>query len=193
MEKTMLCKHLKQWRFWNLVATDIFRRGAPWMVLLLRNRNPPSDLNLSHGSRLATFLAGILALSLAILPMIGHAEATIPALAFLLAAIVSMPIAVKHGTGKLTARMLTWILFVAAPVAAYLLLPDPLAFIPLTLILLLISTHLPFYRYVARKRSSVFAFAVIPMQVVFFLSCAVSGVLGLIIYFFGAGREPAAH
>jgi hypothetical protein len=95
----------------------------------------------------------------------------------------------KRNTGTL----LTLTLTVSAPLVAYWLAPDLLALIPLTLILLLVWTHIAFYRYAAQKRNVAFAFAVIPMQVIFFLGCAVSGVLGLIIYFFAADREPSAH
>jgi len=189
LEKTMLCKHMKQWKFWNMVSTDIFKRGVPWMVLLLHNRKAPSDLNLSHSSRLATFLAGVLALSLMALLLTGHAVALAPATAFLLLAASCALFAGKHSGGSL----FTLILAVLAPLAAYYLAPDPLAFIPLILILFLVWTHLAFYRYVAQKRNSAFALAVIPMQVIFFLGCAVSGVLGLFMYFFRVGRGPSAH
>ena len=172
-----------------MVHTDIFQRGVPWMVLLLHNRNAPSDLNLSHSSKLATFLAGVLALSLMALLLTGHAAALVPAAVFLLLAALCVLFAGKHSRGSLFVPTLA----VSAPLAAYFLAPDPLAVIPLSLILFLVWTHLAFYRYVAQKRNSAFAFAVIPMQVIFFLGCAVSGTLGLIMYFFGLDREPSVH
>jgi GT2 family glycosyltransferase len=189
LEKAMLCTHLKQWKFWNLIKTDIFQRGVPWVTLLLHNRNAPSDLNLSHNSRIATILAGVLALSMMVLLLTGHAAALFPAAAFLLAAAACVVLAGKLVGGSMPILTLA----ISAPLAAYLLAPDPLAVIPLTLILLIVWTHLAFYRYAAKKRNSAFAFAVIPMQVIFFLGCAVSGVLGLFMYFFGMVREPFAH
>jgi GT2 family glycosyltransferase len=189
LEKTMLCKHLKQWKLWNMISTDIFRRGVPWTVLLLHNHKAPSDLNLSYSSRLATFLAGVLALSLMALLLTGHTAALVPAAVFLLVAGLCVLFTGKHSGGSL----FTPVLAVLAPLAAYLVAPDPLAVIPLALILFLVWTHLAFYRYVAQRRNSAFVFAVIPMQVIFFLGCAVSGVLGLIMYFFGVGREPSAR
>lgn len=189
LEKTMLCTHMKQWKFWNLLKTDIFRRGVPWALLLLRNQDAPSDLNLSNNSRFATLLAGILALTVLALLLTGHAAATLPAAAFLLVAASCSLFAGKRGGGLL----LTLTLAVSAPLAAYILVADSLAAIPLTLILLLVWTHRAFYRYVANKRNTAFALAVVPQQVIFFLGCVVSGVLGLIIYFFDADREPAAR
>jgi len=189
LEKTMLCTHMKQWKFWNLLKTDIFRRGVPWVLLLLRNRDAPSDLNLSNNSRLATLLAGILALTVPALLLTGHSAATLPAAALLLVASSSALFAGKRSGGLLP----TLTLAVSAPLAAYILVPDSLAAVPLTLILLLVWTHRAFYRYVAKKRNTAFALAVVPQQVFFFLGCAVSGVLGLIIYFFDADQAPAAR
>jgi tetratricopeptide (TPR) repeat protein len=75
-------------------------------------------------------------------------------------------------------------------VAAYYFAPEPLAVIPLSLILLLVLTHLDFYRYTAKKRNFSFAFAIVPMQVVFFLGCVLSAVLGFVQYFFTPGKQP---
>jgi len=185
LEKTMLCTHLKQWTFRNMVGTDIFKRGVPWVLLLLRNREAPSDLNLSNNSRVATFLAGVLALTVMALLLTGHAAALAPAAAFLFAGVISASFAGKSGGG----RLLTLTLAALPPLAAYYLVPDPLAVIPLALILLVAWTHLAFYRYAAQRRNSAFAFAVIPQQVVFFLGCVIATMLGLIQYFFRAGHE----
>jgi len=132
LEKTMLGTHLKRWTFWNLMATDIFRRGVPWMVLLLRCGGRSRDLNLNLKSRIATALAGLFGLALIILPLSGH--------------------------------------FGALGLALVLL------------ILVLVWTQLGFYRCAARKRSIVFALAVVPMQVLFFLGCAAAVPLGFIEY-----------
>ena len=185
LEKTMLCTHLKQWTFGNMVSTDIFKRGVPWVLLLLHNREAPSDLNLSNRSRIATFLAGVLGLSVMALLLSGHAAALAPATAFLVAGVISASI-----TGKSAgSSMLTLALAVLPPVAVYYWIPDPLAVIPLALILLVAWTHLAFYRYAARKRNSAFAFAAIPQQVIFFLGCVVATLLGLVQHFFRTGKE----
>ena len=44
-------RHLKRWRFRDLVITDIFRRAAPWTRLLLREGRFDDDLNLNKASR----------------------------------------------------------------------------------------------------------------------------------------------
>ena len=146
--KNMLGTHMKRWSFWNTIKTDIFHRGVPWMLLMLKNRQMTSDLNLSYKSRLATVAAGLLGVSLPVLVLAGPLGAT-----------------------------------------------PSLALIPLALVLVIIGTHLGFYRYVAKKRSYAFAIGAIPMQVVFFSCCAVSVPLAYIEYYLDkrATKANARH
>ena len=188
LEKTMFGKHMKNWTFWNLIKTDIFHRGVPWMGLVLREKQAPNDLNLGLGSRIAAILASVLGLSCVVLPFTGHAAALLPAAAFLAAA--ALCIGLSGPTGGSKAK--TWIavlLVILAPLAMFMPAPDFWSVLPLALILGLVWTHQGFYRYVARKRSGAFAIAVIPMQVLFFLGCAVSAVVGLIRHYLV--RRPA--
>lgn len=54
--KELQIKHLKQWNFWKLLKTDVFRRGVPWVKLLLKNRPFPNDLNIAFSQRVCVFL-----------------------------------------------------------------------------------------------------------------------------------------
>ena len=45
--------HLKGWTLASMVGTDVMRRGAPWVALLLHRREVPVELNLSRRNRLA--------------------------------------------------------------------------------------------------------------------------------------------
>jgi glycosyltransferase involved in cell wall biosynthesis len=49
-------KHLKTWSLRDMVATDILRRGAPWIALILRQRAIPSTLNLGWRHRLSALM-----------------------------------------------------------------------------------------------------------------------------------------
>ena len=49
-------KHLKTWSLREMVATDILRRGAPWIALILRQRAIPSTLNLGWRHRLSALM-----------------------------------------------------------------------------------------------------------------------------------------
>lgn len=184
LEQSMLCKHLKKWTFWNMVKTDIFQRGVPWAALLLENPGVPRGLNLSMNSRLATVFAGLLAVCLIVLPIAGHAMALGPGAAFLLSA-TGCIFLIRKNVGN---ALVTAIPAVSA-LGVYLVHPDPLAILPLGLILLVAWTHLAFYRYLLEKRNDAFAVAVIPVQVVFFFGCAVAAGIGILLHFFGTDRE----
>lgn len=58
------CTHLKVWRFFNLVHTEIFRRAIPWSRLIINSGDGiPDDLNVGMAEQLRAFVAGIFALS----------------------------------------------------------------------------------------------------------------------------------
>jgi hypothetical protein len=181
LEKSMQGKHLKQWQFWNMVKTDIFQRAVPWVKLLLNQRHAPTDLNLDRGSRLATIMGGLLGLAFLLLLLLGHITAILPALTFLLIA-AATAWAVRAGqSGAIS--LLAVSLATVVPVWVYTFFPDRWAWIPLVLILVLVWSRLAFYRFLARKRSVAFALAVVPMQVVFFLGCALAVPIGIYEYF----------
>jgi GT2 family glycosyltransferase len=53
--------HLKQWTLGAMLYTDLFRRGVPWVALLLANRSESTTLNLGWRHRLsaAASLTGV--------------------------------------------------------------------------------------------------------------------------------------
>jgi GT2 family glycosyltransferase len=64
--------HLKDWTARQMLHTDVFRRGVPWVELIVERRRVPSSLNLGWGERASAMLAvgtvlagGTLRLSLA--------------------------------------------------------------------------------------------------------------------------------
>lgn len=64
-EPALQGKHLKVWRFRNLLHTEIFRRAIPWSRLMLQRGKVTDDLNVSRLERLRALLAGSLVLALA--------------------------------------------------------------------------------------------------------------------------------
>lgn len=188
--KNMLGKHMKQWGFWNTVRTDILMRGVPWMQLVLSDGKMTNDLNLNYRSRIATVLAALLAMLVPVLVLTGHGAALLPVTGFLLTAAISARLfvhpALQHGKS-----LVTIMLTLLVPLLAYWLKPDILSVIPVALMLALVATHQEFYRFVANKRSMAFAIAVVPMQFVFFLGCAVSIPLALLRHHL-AGKPIAA-
>jgi len=169
--KNMLGKHLKQWTFWNMLYTDIFHRGVPWTLLVLRSGQMTSDLNLNRKSRFATIIAGLFVLSLLIVLLTGHAMALLPTVALLLA--LGSCSRLLDPTGKRSEKILLVIaMTILVALLCYWLVLDPWALVPLSLILAIVATQFSFFSYVARKRNMAFAASMVPMQLVFFLCCA---------------------
>lgn len=173
LNKAMLGKHMKHWKLWGMIRTDIFQRGVPWMLLILSKRWLPNDLNLSHKSRLATLLAGLLGLLTVILLLTGHATALVPMAALMLGASGGTWYS-KTGHDRKRETLFAAALALFPPLACLMLIPEPLALVPVAIILTIAATHLAFYRYVAGKRNVAFAISIVPMHVMFFLCCAAS-------------------
>jgi GT2 family glycosyltransferase len=57
-------KHLKEWALSDLVLTDVFRRGVPWLRLVLERRAGSAALNLGWRHRLSVASALLLLLAL---------------------------------------------------------------------------------------------------------------------------------
>jgi len=51
LDPTIQGKHLKRWTFFGMVRTDLLRRGAPWVRLLLAEQSPSKELNLGWRHR----------------------------------------------------------------------------------------------------------------------------------------------
>jgi glycosyltransferase involved in cell wall biosynthesis len=54
--------HLKEWRFVNLIHTEVFCRAIPWSRLMISRSGIVDDLNVSSSERLRAVLAGVLLL-----------------------------------------------------------------------------------------------------------------------------------
>jgi glycosyltransferase involved in cell wall biosynthesis len=65
LDKELHAKHLKRWTLKSMLHADIFCRAVPWSTLILESQSMVNDLNLQTTDRIS---AGLLALSLLILP-----------------------------------------------------------------------------------------------------------------------------
>lgn len=59
LAKELQVKHLKKWRFADMVATDLVRRAAPWTELMLREGQMVNDLNVKTRDRISVVMAFI--------------------------------------------------------------------------------------------------------------------------------------
>lgn len=93
LKVNMRCTHLKEWRFWNLIHTEIFCRAIPWSRLMLGGRGLVNDLNVGVGERLRAAIAGLFALSLLVV-VLGLASPWLIILALFVALVANKDITV---------------------------------------------------------------------------------------------------
>ena len=59
LDKDLQVKHLKRWRFVEMMRTDLLRRAIPWTELMLREGEIVNDLNVRSRDRASVALAGL--------------------------------------------------------------------------------------------------------------------------------------
>jgi hypothetical protein len=79
LARDVLATHLKRWTLKQVVLTDTFQRGVPWMLLMLRSRFAETDLNVNRSQQLCVAATGLGLLGLAAAPLVPPA-AILPAL-----------------------------------------------------------------------------------------------------------------
>jgi glycosyltransferase involved in cell wall biosynthesis len=76
--------HLKRWTLVEMIRTDVFRRGVPWMLLMKRSKIVETDLNVSNAQRACVAATGLGLLGLFaspwLPPMIGLFPASLAAI-----------------------------------------------------------------------------------------------------------------
>ncbi len=68
LARDVLATHLKRWTLAEVVRTDIFRRGVPWMLLIKRTGMIETDLNVKAGQKACVALTGLTILGAAAAP-----------------------------------------------------------------------------------------------------------------------------
>lgn len=58
------CTHLKEWRFVNLIHTEVFCRAIPWARLMLSRGSLDNDLNVGKAERIKAALAGVMVITI---------------------------------------------------------------------------------------------------------------------------------
>ncbi len=70
--------HHKRWTVRNVIKTDVFQRGVPWMLLMKRSKIEESDLNVKPGQKLCVAAAGLMGLAVTAAPVFPWALASLP-------------------------------------------------------------------------------------------------------------------
>jgi glycosyltransferase involved in cell wall biosynthesis len=63
LDPSLQCRHLKDWRWLDLLRTDVLKRAVPWTRLMLARGSVPPDLNLRPHHRISAALVGLLVLA----------------------------------------------------------------------------------------------------------------------------------
>jgi hypothetical protein len=182
----MLGTHLKQWKFWDMLRTDVFQRGVPWTVLLLRYRSAPADLNLNLRARAAMVSAALLLAIVPLLLLTGHASAVVPFLVFILAALICSRLTRDSDSrrsinGWQSATALS--IGILMPLFALAWAEDPWSLLPLMLLAVIVWADAGFYRLLARHGGMGLAIAVVPLRILFYMGGLLSVLLGFLAWY----------
>jgi glycosyltransferase involved in cell wall biosynthesis len=63
LARDVLATHMKRWDLAEMIRTDIFRRGVPWMLLIKRYGAIETDLNVKLGQKACVALTGLAVLA----------------------------------------------------------------------------------------------------------------------------------
>ncbi len=63
LARDVLATHMKRWTLREMIRTDIFRRGVPWMLLIKRSGTSETDLNVKSTQKACVALTGLALLS----------------------------------------------------------------------------------------------------------------------------------
>jgi glycosyltransferase involved in cell wall biosynthesis len=63
LARDVLATHMKRWTLPEMIRTDIFRRGVPWMLLIKRYGAIETDLNVKLGQKACVALTGLAVLA----------------------------------------------------------------------------------------------------------------------------------
>lgn len=61
--------HMKRWSVFEVIRTDIFRRGVPWMLLMKRSGTAETDLNVRSGQKISVGATGLMLLAVGLTPV----------------------------------------------------------------------------------------------------------------------------
>lgn len=141
LDPTIQCTHLKHWRLYGMLRTDLFDRGVPWVQLLLQEGRLGTmrALNLRRREKVNTACAGLALASLLALPWAGPEW--------------------------------TWL--------------------PLVLLLPIVVTNLPLYRFFRRQRGLWFALAVLPLHLAYYVLNGFAVVFGWLLHHVVGEPAPA--
>jgi cellulose synthase/poly-beta-1,6-N-acetylglucosamine synthase-like glycosyltransferase len=187
LDRSLQVKHLKKWTLGGLVKCDILYRAVPWTKLIFERRDMPNDLNLQLSQRISSLLlCALLALIIIMIPL-HPVLAALPLLVavFLLLVGYGRWYDERAGTRGSARAMLGITMVAFASAGAFVLLQAP-AWLAAVLAVgfgTIVFLNREFYRFFGRLRGVLFAAAVIPFHLLYYLYSVVGLALGLLATF----------
>ncbi len=194
LDRSLQVKHLKKWTLGGLVKCDILYRAVPWTKLIFERRDMPNDLNLQFSQRISSLtLCALLALVIIMIP----AHPVLAALPLLTTAFLLLVGCGRWYDGRDETRgpakavlSITIVAFASAGVFVLLQAPAWLAAVLAIGFGTIVFLNREFYRFFGRLRGALFAAAVIPFHLLYYLYSVVGLALGLLAAF-AARRQRA--
>lgn len=194
LDKSLEGSHLKIWRLVSLLKSDVVDRGIAWTRLILRERNLPTDLNLTVGQRLSAVLAWLL-LGVTLVGSWWHpALAALPLLAMLVVWLVDRLPIQWSPIGRLPRNSpANWFgaLVLGAVVCGILLRAHTWGLAIGGIGLLIVFLNLRFYRFFTATRGLAFTLLIIPLHLAYFIYSVASLAIGMLLHLLGTdgGRD----
>ena len=189
LDRRIQVAHLKQWRLWTMLMTDVFARGVPWTRLILRERAIPNDLNLTTNQRISALLAmGLLAIAVAFAiqhpwVLLIFASGTVGLLALDAWSVTRRVPDIVRVLG---------IALAGAAIYTGLWTAPRLTGVALMILLALSAVNASFYGFFARRHHPLFALVALPLHVLFLWYGVLAFGLGIGVHVFDVWRGAAA-
>ncbi len=189
LQKDVQATHLKRWTLWSMLKSDVWDRGVPWTELILREKNLPNDLNLRASQRLCAVIAYALFAGFAISSWFAPSLLLVPILVALALLVLDAWTARGH-RAVLPAALGLVLAGVAGAIAVRAL--GPWSLLALALVAVVVAFNWPFYRFFARVRHPLFALAVVPLHLFYYLYSGVALGLGTAMFLWKSRLPPRA-
>ncbi len=179
VKKHIQVTHLKRWTLWGTIRTDVFDRGIPWTRLILREGSMPDDLNTGVTQRVSLMLTAVLSLTFLAGAWVQPLLALLPVLGWLIILGLDrwtlkhrMTPAHAWGVALGVSAVLGWAIW---------LLPWWGA-LSAALVLGIVVLNRSLYAFYARVRSPLFAAAVAPLHILYFLYSGIAFGCGVLLH-----------
>ncbi len=187
LRKEIQVTHFKKWTLWSILKTDIWDRGVPWTELMLRDSGMPNDLNVKLSQRIGVVFAFLLWALFIFGAFYVYALWLLPILAvggLLVIDSWSSTKRIPNGArvvavlGTLGIAALMW--FAGNTLAGSIAPYARIWFVAIALLTLgVVLVNFRFYAFLARSRYPLFAFFVLPLQMLYYTYSGIAFIFGV--------------